>query len=211
LSTVRRLPLSRERVLRAAVAVVDRDGLDALTMRRLGEELGVEAMSLYRWVPGKAALLDGVHETILAELEPPSRTKRWTSAVAAYARGFRAVLVAHPRALPIFATRPAATAESLRHVERGLRLLRDAGFGADDAISALQTVVTFVVGHALSTHGPLAEDERSAPRYDALDAASFPALREAAATLAEHDVDAEFEFGLDAILRGLEEKLGHRG
>jgi AcrR family transcriptional regulator len=200
-----RIPLTRERVLAEALAIVDSEGLEALTMRRLGEALGVEAMSLYRHVPGRAALLDGIHETILLDLEDPPRARRWTESVRTQARAFRSLLLAHPNALVLFATRPAVTPGSLRHVDSGLAVLRGAGFSVDDAISAFQTLVTFVVGHALSTYGPIPTDERSTPSYDLTDLA---ALSEAAVALADHDVDAEFEFGLDAFVRGLEVKLG---
>src|SRR5687767_13509300 len=96
-------PLTRERVLAAAVRIVDREGLEALTMRRLGEALGVEAMSLYRHVPGRGALLDGIHETILSELPDPPRIADWMDAVLAQARAYREVLTAHPNALVLFA------------------------------------------------------------------------------------------------------------
>lgn len=198
-----RRPLTRERILDAAVSLVDEEGLEALTMRRLGQRLGVEAMSLYRHVEGRGALLDGIHETVLSAVARAPRGRRWTDEVRGQARAFRRALVAHPSALPLFATRPAVTPSSLAHVDRGLAVLRRAGFGIDDAISAFQTVVTFVVGHALSTHGPA--EERAAPAYG--DVRDLPALAEAAEALADHDVDAEFEFGLDAIVRGLDAKL----
>jgi AcrR family transcriptional regulator len=203
-----RPPLTKERVLAAAVQLVDTSGLEALTMRRLGEALGVEAMSLYRHVPGRAALLDGIHETILSELGDldHARRSRWTEAVRAHGRAFRRVLVAHPNALVLFATRPAVTPAALVHVDRGLSILRNAGFSVDDALSAFQTIVTFVVGHALSSHAVIPSEDRSKAAYDAVE--SLPALTEAAAILGERDIDAEFEFGLDALIRGLEAKLG---
>jgi AcrR family transcriptional regulator len=203
----RRDPLTRDRVLRAAVDVVDREGMDALSMRRLGEELGVEAMSLYRYVPSKADLLDGIHEAILAEVVVPKGGRDWTKTARAYARAFRAALVAHPNALSVFATRPAVTASSLRHVEVGLAVLRGAGFSVDVAVSAFQVLVTFVVGHTLSSHAPAREEERSSPAYRDLDPTEFPSLLEAAEVLRERDLDQEFEFGLDVVLVGLASKL----
>src|SRR5687768_13119695 len=158
-------PLTRERVLAAAVRIVDKEGLEALTMRRLGHALGVEAMSLYRHVPGRAALLDGIHETILGELPDPPRIANWIDAIRTQARAFRAVLTAHPNALVLFATRPAVTPPSLRHVDHGLSILRRAGFSIREAMSAFQTIVTFIVGHVLSTHAVVQEEERSTPKY----------------------------------------------
>jgi AcrR family transcriptional regulator len=202
-----REPLTRDRVLRAAVEVVDREGLEALSMRRLGEALGVEAMSLYRYVPSKAALLDGVHEAILAEVVVPERGRDWTVTVRAYARAFRAALVAHPNALAVFALRPAVTPASLEHVEAGLAVFRAAGFSIEAAVASFQVVVSFVIGHTLASHGPTRDDDRSAPVYQTLDPAKFPALLEAAPVLDERDVDAELELGLDVLLVGLASKL----
>src|SRR3954454_24006069 len=97
--STRRDPLTRDRVLRAAVDVVDREGLGALSMRRLGQELGVEAMSLYRYVPSKADLLDGVYGAILADIVVPKKAAaEWRKTARAYARAFRKALVAHPNA-----------------------------------------------------------------------------------------------------------------
>lgn len=179
-------------------------------MRRLGVEVGVEAMSLYRYVPSKAELLDGIHGTILDEVAMPRATGPWTKSVRAYAADFRKALVAHPNALSLFATRPAVSTASLRHVEVGLLLLRRAGFGVDDAVSAFQIVVSYVVGHTLSTHAPAREEERSVPAYRELPPDEFPTILEAAGVLAEHDVDREFELGLDVLLAGLSARLRKR-
>jgi len=131
----KREALSRERILRTALDLVDREGLEAISMRRVGEELGVEAMSLYNHVANKAAILDGIFETVLAELRAPKRSPTWQAALGDRARALRAILRAHPNALPIFATRPAVTPASIAHVEAVLAALRDAGFSADDALS----------------------------------------------------------------------------
>jgi TetR/AcrR family transcriptional regulator, tetracycline repressor protein len=203
----RRETLTRDRVLRAAVDVVDQEGMEALSMRRLGQELGVEAMSLYRYVPSKADLLDGIYGMILEDIVVPRAAGDWKRTARAYARAFRKALTAHPNTLSLFATRPAVTPASLRHVESGLALLRGVGFDTEDAVSAFQVLVTFVVGHTLSSHAPAREDERSTPAYRDLDPAEFPALLEAAATLADRDLDQEFEFGLDVVLAGLSAKL----
>jgi len=199
-------PLSRERVLRAAVDLVDQEGLESLTMRRLGAALGVEAMSLYRHVNGRGALLDGIHEAILSELEEPPKSAKWQESVRGYARGFREVLIAHPNSLVLFATRPAVTPASLRHIDRGLAVLRrDAGFTAKRAVSVFQVLVTYVVGHALSTHAVIPKEEETTPAYES--ATDMPYLVESSAILLDRDLDEEFEYGLDALILGLETKL----
>lgn len=207
--------LSREKVLSAAVAIVDREGLDALSMRRLGDALGVEAMSLYRYVANKAALLDGVVESILGEMSVRDvASAPWTERVKSRARALRATLRAHPNALSLFATRPAVTPASMAHVEASLALLREAGFSIDDAIRGFQAVVGFTVGNTLSVFAPLAPDERSSPAYASLDREAYPTVLEAARALARWEVDDEFEFGLDALVRGLaallQEKRAHK-
>src|SRR5690349_8477694 len=113
-------PLSREKILAAALAIVDREGLAALSMRRVAEAVGVEAMSLYHHVANKAALLDGVYELVLAELPPWKRSSSWRASLRTRAIDLRATLRAHPNTLPLFATRPAATPAAIAHLEAGL-------------------------------------------------------------------------------------------
>lgn len=208
-----RAPLSRQRVLEAALAIVDGEGLDALSMRRLGVELGVEAMSLYRYVPSKAALLDGLHEIILAEMPPLRRGRAGIEieSLRAMARAFRRALLAHPQAVPIFATRPAVTQASLRHVEAALAVLRGAGLGARDSVAAFQVLVTFVVGHALAEVGPVVSSEPVEPPYASLSAEEFPHLTAVLAESGEADAEAEFEMGLDLFLAGLRARIEGEG
>jgi len=194
-------PLSRERILDATLAVLDGEGLAAVSMRRVAQELGVEAMSLYHHVPSKAALLDGVFERVLAELPSPARRGAWPGALRTRARAFRAVLCAHPQALPLFATRPAVTPAALGRVEEVLQLLDDAGFSPLEAVRTLQVVTAFVVGHTAQSHGP--RDAAVVPHYAGLDVADFPRVLAAASLLSEYDVEAEFEWGLTRLLRGL--------
>src|SRR5205807_8274563 len=104
-SSAPRGALSRERIVEAAVGLIDGEGLDALSMRRLGAALGVEAMSLYRHFPSKAALLEAVVARLLAELPVPAPTAaRWQDAFRALARAYRVLLTRHPNAIPLLAT-----------------------------------------------------------------------------------------------------------
>lgn len=211
--TRRREPLSRERVLRAALSVVDREGLAAVSMRRLGEELGVEAMSLYNHVPHKAAILDGVFEMVLSELPPLRRHGTWKATLRERALALAAVLRAHPAALPLFASRPAVTPASFEHLESALQTLHDAGFSPEDSLAAFQILVAFVVGHTLQAYSPVGPDEESRPAYEALSEEVFPRVRELARVLPGRDVEEELALGVDALLEGLESKLakGRRG
>lgn len=203
-SPAKREPLSRERILGAALRLVDREGLEAVSMRRVGEEFKVEAMSLYNHVPNKAAILDGIFEAVLAELPAARPAATWQKALRDRALGLRAVLRAHPNALPIFATRPAVTPASIAHVEATLEVLRGAGFSAGDALRTFQVLVAFVLGHTLATYATVNPQESSHPVYSALAVSEFPRVHEMASLLPEHDVEGEFEFGVDAIIGGVE-------
>jgi TetR/AcrR family tetracycline transcriptional repressor len=144
-----RKPLTREAILDAAIAILDRDGMTGLSMRRLGTAVGVEAMSLYNHVPNKDALLDGIHERILLSLEAPTHARTWQAFVRHQALGLHRALLAHPNAIPLFATRPAATAASMDRLERYLEVLSRAGFKPIDTLSIVQLVAQLVVGHAM--------------------------------------------------------------
>jgi TetR/AcrR family transcriptional regulator, tetracycline repressor protein len=184
---VRRQPLTREIVLDAAIALLDREGLAALSMRRLGAALGVEAMSLYHHVPNKRALLDGIHERILASLAPPAHARSWQAYVRHQAHALHRALRAHPHAIPLFATRPAATATSIEQLGRYVETLHRAGFASRVALSIVQLVAQLVVGHAMWT--------------TALDgSAGEPAVLERAAQA--WDADGELELGIDALIHG---------
>jgi AcrR family transcriptional regulator len=199
----KREALTRQRILGAALALVDREGLEAISMRRVGEALGVEAMSLYHHVANKAEILDGIFEAVLDELPPIEPSASWQACLRERAHGLRAVLRAHPQVLPLFATRPAVTAASLVHVERLLDVLVAAGFSMAAAVGRLQVLTAYVVGHTVAAYAPRRPEEESRPRYDRLSAEAFPRLREAALLLPTYDLDAEFALGLEAMLRGL--------
>lgn len=201
------MKLSRERILRSALAIVDREGLDAISMRRVGDALGVEAMSLYNHVANKAAILDGIFESILEELPPAPRSSSWRVTLRERAHSLRAVLAAHPNALPIIATRVAATRVSLGYLEGLLGLLRGAGFTMRDALYIVQILIAYVVGHAMASF--IAPNDDSQPDYEALPAEQFPHIRELAASL-PIDREREFEFGLGAILAGFAARLPRR-
>jgi AcrR family transcriptional regulator len=203
-------PLSRDRVLAAALDLLDREGLEGISMRRVGDALGVEAMSLYRYVPSKAALLDGLYEAVLAELPAPPPAKHVGSVLRERSLALRSTLRAHPHALPLFASRPAVTPASIAHVEFVLETLARAGFSPSRALDVLQVIFAFVIGHTLISYSPRRSDETSYPHYAALREEAFPRVREAALTLDRHDAEAEFELGLSALFAGLGLDRGKR-
>lgn len=185
--------------------LVDRDGLDALSMRRLGAELGVEGMAIYRYFPNKAAVLAGIVEVLLAELViPPPTGVPWQTVFRDVSRAYRALLLRHPHAIPLLAALPLSDPAAARAAGAVMALLRAAGFDAQRALKTLATITSYVVGIAQWEVGtaPYRAERGGAPLT--LPADADPYLVELAPQLAEDDCEETFEFGLDVIARGLE-------
>ncbi len=208
MSVTKRLPLSRRRILEAAVQFVDREGLEALSMRKLGAELGVEAMSLYNHVPNKDALLDGMVDLLLGELEVPSEDKDWEERIREAYRTFRHLAHEHPNVFPLFVVRPPETMDGAWLVEEFLKTLRRAGFDTQTTLHAFRALSSYTVGYAMAEiRGFAMEPAGSQPGTWQLPAEEFPHISELKFHLEEVDRDAEFEFGLDLIFAGLRAKL----
>ncbi len=189
--------MSRRRILNAAVELVDREGLGALSMRRLGRELGVEAMSLYNHVPNKEALLGGMVEVLLEGLEIPAESAGgWEEQVRGAFRSYLKLARAHPEVFQLFATRPLGTGEALRIFE----VLRGAGLDMVPALHAFRALSSYTIGYALA-------EIRGFP----LELEGGPRALELAPPLKEVDRDAQFDYGLDLIISGLRQKLDRHG
>lgn len=196
-----RPPLSRRRIISEALRQIDSRGLDALSMRTLGGALDVQAMSIYRHVPSKAALLDGVVERLLEELEfVPGASVSWQEAMAAFARSYRGIALRHPEAFRLFVQRPETGYLAAQGAtEDMLARLQQAGFSEDEAILALRTITRFVIGFCLGAPPPGRErGADAAPRIDGSTGAE-----RLVAGLADPDDTALFEFGLAALAAGL--------
>jgi AcrR family transcriptional regulator len=212
-----RVPLSGSRIVAAALNFVDEEGLPGLTMRRLGERLHVEAMSLYRYVPGREALLDRMVEQIVAEMHDDddvldSPRDGWQDFLQRLAHGVRRIALAHPKAFPLVASRPAEAPwlrpplRSLDWVETFLNGLEQEGFDDASAVGAYRAFTSFLLGHLLlevSTHGadvgPLdvLEDEQE-PSRDGLE--KFPTVHRLRPALSEDQAAVEFEESLEELL-----------
>jgi TetR/AcrR family tetracycline transcriptional repressor len=201
----RRERLTRRRVLEAALRLVDRDGAAALTMRRLGGELGVEAMSLYNHVSGREDVLDGLSEVMVAGIGTTPESKGWGEALAEFMRRIRAIALAHPAAFQLVGMRPLNTPDAMPPVESLLRAVRAGGFDPESASFAYRLAVAYARGFALAEIGGFTLDAPG-ERLRALDLApdAFPHIVELAPCLSRFDRDAAFEFGVEAILAGLE-------
>ena len=223
-----RIPLSRDRVLRAAVRVADEGGLESLTMRRVAEELGAEAMSLYYHVAKKEDILDGLVDVIAAEindaverLPEPSRGTGWKTAIRRRILSAREVFLRHPWAPGVFEERAGASPAVLRYYDGLVGLMRDGGFSYDLIHHALHALGSRALGFSQEPFapgdgpcGPGGGAGTAAPPPDAEQmAAQFPHLAGMMAEIVHDDPDstlgwcddqAEFEFGLDLILDGLD-------
>ncbi len=206
----KRGPLTRERILRAAVRVVDAEGLGSLSMRRLGRELGVEAMSLYHHVDGKDDVLAGVFELMVGQLELSDERLHWTEQLRALARSYRRLLRAHPNAIPLLSDPHMISRALLEAGERALAALRGAGLPAAQAVHAANALVGHVTGHVLlevsgffaGPEGSVETDLEAVER--ALATGRYPRLAEMVPELLRCDADEDFEYGLDLIVAGIE-------
>jgi len=212
-SRAERKPLTRDAIVDAALALLERDGLQGLSMRKLAQELGVEAMSLYHHVANKQALMNGILDLVTEEIEPPAAGSPWKRALRATAISAHEVYMRHAWAANL--TLSAGTgAGRYRYMEAILRCLREGGFSAEMTHHAYHALESHIVGFTLWVVGISASlaaaGDELADVVRTFETA-YPYLYEHAA---EHgrerraDDPTEFEFGLDLILDGLEAKLG---
>ncbi|MEO6310549.1 MAG: TetR/AcrR family transcriptional regulator C-terminal domain-containing protein, partial [Leifsonia sp.] len=210
-----RTPLTRARVAAAALELVDGEGLDALSMRKLGAALGVEAMSLYNHVANKEDLLNGMVDAIFGEIELPVHSDDWKTAMRKRSVSFRATLSRHPwaTALKDSGTNPGPA--TLRHHDRVIGTLRNAGFSIAMAAHAFSALDSYIYGFAMQEKSlPFTTEEETAAMAHImlaqLPANEYPYLAE---LMAEHvlkpgyNYGDEFTLGLDLILDGLERWL----
>jgi AcrR family transcriptional regulator len=206
--------ITRDVVLAAALEIIDRDGADGLSMRRLARAVNRDPVVLYRHAPNKAAVLDGVAEIVLAQLKVDPADPDWAGQLRAVARDFRALALAHPHVVPLLVTRPLASPlalrplGTLRPLEDVLALLTRAGFDGADALHIYRALFGFLHGHVLNelqelVDNPDETDDLLRLGLHRLPIGQFPLLRSLAPVLATYDGAAELERGLDILLAGL--------
>ena len=208
----RRAPLTRERVLLTAIDLADRGGIDALSMRKLGQELGVEAMALYRHVRDKTDLLDGVVEVIVGEIERTAPGDDWKADLRAQAMAARRVMLRHPWARRALEDRGTTGPATLAYLEAVLAILHAGGFSIDLAHHSMHLLGSRIFGFSqdLFEEGGDEAAAEADPIVMGAMAERFPRITELAqaasheGVLGRCDDDVEFAFGLDLILDGLE-------
>jgi AcrR family transcriptional regulator len=208
--TKTRHPLTSQRVLRTAIALADKGGIEALSMRKLAEELGVEAMSLYHYVSNKDDLLDRITDIVASEIEAPSARGDWKSAVRRSAISFHDALARHPWACSLMMSNGAGSAR-LGYMESLLRRLREAGFSPQLTHHAYHALDSHIIGFTLWAAGyttAMKADSKAIETFlKRVPLDQYPYFLEHAdqhMTPARRDSVSEFEFGLDLILDALE-------
>lgn len=211
--TAAREPLSTERVLRTALTLADTGGAEALTMRRLGQELGVEAMSLYKHVANKDAILDGIVDLVVGEIALPSPEDDWRTAMRRRGVSAHDVLLRHPWACRLLMSRPNVGPAMLRYVDSTLGSLRGAGFSIEQADRAWNAMDSHIYGFTLQKLNFPFEAEQFPEVAEAhlpqLPPGRYPHLTELAVHVIDGAYDGvpDFTFGLDLVLDGLERML----
>jgi TetR/AcrR family tetracycline transcriptional repressor len=198
--------LTSERIIKAAMHVIDAEGLDALSMRRLGVELGVNPMAAYHYVPNKAALYDLVLDAVMSgvDLSGIDPAASLEDRLKQAARAYQAAILAHPRAIPVLAMRSVRSATAVRPLEPLIGLLFEGGLSADEALAAVDAVAQYILGGALGYyHHTVDESAEPQREFDALPPEEFPNMTRILTEGRYLGFECEFEFGLDAIIRGL--------
>jgi AcrR family transcriptional regulator len=211
-----RVPLDRDRLLRAAMAIADAEGNSALTIRSLAKELGVKPMAIYHHVANKDEILDGITDMVFGEIDLPATETDWKTAMRGRAISARRVLARHSWAIPLMESRTNPGPETLRQHDAVIGSLRRAGFSIEMTAHAFSLIDSYIYGFALQESVSLPFDKETAPEVaESILAKSptdrFPHLTELATEhilQPDYDYGNEFEYGLDLILDGLEQVLG---
>ena len=208
-----RVPLDRRRIAEEALRIIDADGLEQLSMRRLGAELGFEGMAIYHHFHNKAELLDGVLELLLQELEVPPEGEG--TALERLRRTFeatRAVAIRHPHAFLLLPTRRFNTTRALEYYERLLGLFREAGFDARESARFFRLLAGYVTGAGLAEIGSRAQQPDATPvKLESFsDPERFPLVTEIVPELRVRNLDAIFAFGMDVIFDAMSAHLRAR-
>jgi AcrR family transcriptional regulator len=205
-----RARLNREQVARAALDLLDRHGLEALSMRRLAGHLGVGTMTLYGYFASKDDLLDAVIDAAVADREQPALEGPWQDQLRQLMQASRRSLARHPSLVKVRAERPVLRPEALRFAESGITILRGAGFSRSDAARAFRLLFTYVFGYVSFSPDERTEEARRRSRAAtaALPPDEYPSLHDTSEELADAMAgQATFDFGLDRIIDGLEAHL----
>ncbi|MEV0405120.1 TetR/AcrR family transcriptional regulator C-terminal domain-containing protein [Actinoallomurus sp. NPDC050550] len=193
--------LDRIRIAAAAVALVDRDGLDRFGVRRLADDLGVDPMSIYHHIKGKAALLDAISEAVIAEMDTGTKEAPhdWEQVARQTAHNYRKMAYRHPRVFPLLATRPQNSPAALAALEHLIAAMRQAGLPDQITADAPMALFGFLNGYLLAVLS-------GSPDRPAIDATAYPTMAALAPLQADFGSAAEFDRLLDTVLSGIRDR-----
>lgn len=198
--------LTKEKISEAAVGLIESEGLEGLSMRKLASKLQVEAASLYNHFSNKSELFDFIQEWLYSQMPTGFPTKNWKTHLSELAVSTRQGLLRTPNVVLLFATRPAITASSLKQAELTLNTLIKAGFKASDVLSIFRNLHVFVLGHVLAEVGqvPGETGHSDEPSLEAVEIDHYPTLKKAFSSKSSIDFDRGFKLGLEGMLNGFE-------
>jgi AcrR family transcriptional regulator len=209
----RRLGLTREKVTEAALALIDREGPDAFSLRKLASELGIEPMSLYNHVPNKEALLGDVAESLLGQVDfAGTDTGTWQERLRAHAAAFRAAALRHPKAFPLVLTRPAHSPAVMANIRAALASIGELELPPQEQVYIVRACVAYIAGTIMRELGSAVTAAAQHPdqvqqRIGEIAATGDPLLAAAAPYLAVSDHEAEFRYGLELLIAGLSARI----
>lgn len=213
MSTTTRTPLTRERISAAALAVMDRSGYEAVSMRRLGDELGVSAMSLYNHIQDKDDLMLSMIEAAMADFVlPDDAVTEWETRIRLLARSYRDVLMTHPGVMQLFAecSRPSTSVQALRPIEESLVTLRSAGLADADMVEAYRMFGGYIMGFVLMETRGMFQAPEGVPveMLPSMIPDELPTLKANFSVMCMSDSSMDFEFGIDVMIAGIRERVG---
>jgi TetR/AcrR family transcriptional regulator, tetracycline repressor protein len=216
-----RSALSRERIVEQAITIADAEGIDAVSMRRIASDLGATPMALYNHVANKDELMKGIASQLLTEIDVSKLDPTdWAAAIKTGYTEFRRVLLRHPNLLSVLQRKHEVSLDALRPIELAMSLLQGAGFSPGEALRAHWTLSGFAMGHVLwQMTNPLLDGDdgitmlqaHAMHHRDTLSDDEFPCLLAALPAMESYDMDACWEWGIDAIIEGLKVKLARGG
>lgn len=204
MSNRNRCILNRELILKTALDILDNSGIESLSMREIANKLGVKAMSLYNHIKNKEDLLTGIVEIILSEVQYPELMADWKDNVRSISCSFHAALLRHPHAIFIVSTHSPITENGITHVEKMLSILNEANITGISVFSLLHILLAYVIGHAAMS----VAKSQNTTQHDMPDACSvklstLPNLANAVQESSSRDIEREFLYGLDLMLKNL--------
>jgi len=204
--------LDRKKICEKAIELIESDGLENLSMRKLAEKLNVKGASLYNHITNKSELYDLIQEFLYSQIKTLKTEIHWQEHLVQLAEVTRQGLLSFPNVVPLFATRPTITESSLRQIEETLKILVKAGFKHFEAFVIFRNINTFTLGHVLAEvgHPPGGSDNAGEPSIMKMNIDNYPILKKASVYKSIMDFDKGFRLGIENMIKGLEYTLEKR-